>query len=200
MSDLNNIILKESGSKKWILLVLFISIVIFMLVAYFVLDTFNSQKTTTIKSNTTQVKPLLKIEHNISDINVIADDISSVELNTSHTNSKSEKELDILINKLKTKNITKKKDSKTILVTPKTSPKIISNIYVQVGATFKIPSKKFLDSIISKGYTYTLYKTTINGKNITKILIGPFLQTEISNKLTEIKKDIVAGAYIYHAK
>jgi DedD protein len=77
-----------------------------------------------------------------------------------------------------------------------------NGIYIQVGATSKYtPSKKFLATIKSKNYTYRLLPITINGKKVTKILVGPFANTSSAKKsLEDVKKQINKDAFIYRVK
>jgi DedD protein len=77
-----------------------------------------------------------------------------------------------------------------------------NGIYIQVGATSKYtPSKKFLARIQSKNYTYKLLPITINGKKVTKILVGPFANNSSAKKsLEDVKKEINKDAFIYRVK
>lgn len=75
-------------------------------------------------------------------------------------------------------------------------------IFVQVGAVSKgAPNKKFLKLITDKKYRYSLYPTKVNGKDVTKVLIGPFRTTkEAKDHMAEIKKSINKNAFIYRVK
>ena len=79
---------------------------------------------------------------------------------------------------------------------------VTSNIYVQVGVTFKSkPDKKYLKKIEKAGYSYKLYSLKISGKNATKILVGPYKDRKIAKtNLLKIKKDINKAAFIYVIK
>lgn len=92
---------------------------------------------------------------------------------------------------------------------PKTEPsKAPSNAsgtpkgtYIQVTATNKFdPSDKYLKNLKSKGYSYKLYKTSVNGKEYTKILVGPYDKNAINSHLSKIRKDINKDAFIFRVK
>ncbi len=75
-------------------------------------------------------------------------------------------------------------------------------IFVQVGAVAKTsPNQKFLRLITSRKYAYRLYKTSVNGKKVTKVLIGPFKNNQdAKNNLAAVKKSINKNAFIYRIK
>jgi len=75
------------------------------------------------------------------------------------------------------------------------NPKIY---YIQVGSFSKYaPNKKFLDSVLSKGYEYRYHKVTANSKTLTKVLVGPFYtEKEARKALIVIRSDIEAGAFL----
>lgn len=56
---------------------------------------------------------------------------------------------------------------------------------------------KELASVKQKGYDYKLYKTTVGGKEITKVLIGPFEKADIAAELAKIRKDIAKDAFSF---
>ncbi len=70
--------------------------------------------------------------------------------------------------------------------------------YIQVGSFTKYkPNKKFLSSIKKEGYNYTFYKATVHGRNVTKVLIGPFKnEREARAALRKIKKRIEKHAFL----
>ncbi|CAA6812804.1 MAG: Unknown protein [uncultured Campylobacterales bacterium] len=196
MSDLNDIVLEQSQKKKWLLIATFISLVIFALVLYFALKSYiDSNKTlvTNDKNITTRTQNLYKVnEEKVIEQNISKD------------------RLDILIKKLKEKKLgekpkkivdkTTKKIDEEINIKKEINKNSNSNIYIQVGATFKVPSIKFLETIKEKGYNYKLHKIEVNNKTVTKILVGPFQENNIKQELEKIKKDIATGAYIYKIK
>lgn len=87
-----------------------------------------------------------------------------------------------------------KKDLSDVGKTPK-------GTYIQVTATNKFdPSDKYLRNLKSKGYSYKLYKTLVNGKEYTKILVGPYDKKSINSHLSKIRKDINKDAFIFRVK
>jgi len=70
--------------------------------------------------------------------------------------------------------------------------------YIQVGSFSKYsPDKKYLNSIKRKGYNYKFHKTTVHGKHITKLLIGPYSnRSEAKKALRNVKRTLQKGAFI----
>lgn len=70
--------------------------------------------------------------------------------------------------------------------------------YVQVGSFARYaPSKKFLNKITQRGYTYTYHKVTRNGKSLKKVLVGPFkTQSAAREALPIIKRSVEPGAFL----
>ena len=198
MSDLNDIVLEQSQKKKWLLIALFISIIIFALVLYFALKSYIGSSNTVNDSNLSE-RNITIITENLEKVDVVENKV--IEQNVSKDR------LDILIKKLKDKEL--KESSKKVI--EKTTKEIEeksnikkeltnSNLYIQVGATFKTPSTKFLKTIKEKGYNYKLHNIEVNNKTATKILVGPFEENNVEQELEKIKKDIATGAYIYKIK
>lgn len=81
---------------------------------------------------------------------------------------------------------------------PNTVKNVPAGFYVQVGAFFKFtPDKKFLDTIQENRYQYHQLATIQNGKEVTKVLIGPFAnRTQAKEALLTIKQRINQGAFI----
>ena len=102
----------------------------------------------------------------------------------------------------------KQKDIKSALMKVKKHKKIVkkisskSNVYIQVGVTFKTrPDKKYLRKITKAGYSYKLYNLKITGRKATKILIGPYKNKKIArSNLSKVKKEINKAAFIYVIK
>jgi DedD protein len=71
-------------------------------------------------------------------------------------------------------------------------------IYIQVGAFAKLkPDQKLIKQIESKGYSYILYDTKINGKNLKKLLVGPYKSRSVAKQeLPKVKSSINKGAFI----
>ena len=70
--------------------------------------------------------------------------------------------------------------------------------YIQVGSFAKYaPAKSFLDKIANRGYTYTFYKKTRNGRTLNKVLVGPFKTSSAAREaLPVIKRHIEPGAFL----
>lgn len=78
---------------------------------------------------------------------------------------------------------------------------LASGIYVQIFSVSNLDQKsKELASVKQKGYDYKLYKTTVGGKEITKVLIGPFEKANIAVELAKIRKDIAKDAFSFTLK
>jgi DedD protein len=77
-----------------------------------------------------------------------------------------------------------------------------SGFYIQVGAFYSLqPSTKLLNNIKAEGFNYDIYKTKVNSKNITKVIIGPYnTKTEAKNNLTSVREKINKSAYILKVK
>ncbi|QDF28369.1 SPOR domain-containing protein [Halarcobacter anaerophilus] len=81
--------------------------------------------------------------------------------------------------------------SQTVTTKPK-------GTFVQIGAFSKMPSAKYLNTITSKGFSYKIYKVSINGKMFHKVLIGPYTSRgQARNATDDIKRKLnVSGAFI----
>lgn len=78
---------------------------------------------------------------------------------------------------------------------------LASGIYVQIFSVSNLDQKsKELASVKQKGYDYKLYKTAVGGREITKVLIGPFEKTNIAAELAKIRKDITKDAFSFTLK
>jgi DedD protein len=85
--------------------------------------------------------------------------------------------------------------------TPAVSSSADAGIYIQVGAVATNPEQKVLNDIKSKGFEYRLYKTVVNGNNVTKILIGPYAKSEdAQSALVSVRASINKNAFIYRVK
>lgn len=79
--------------------------------------------------------------------------------------------------------------------------KIAKGTYVQVASLSTLtPSNAFFKKIKDAGYSYTTYKTIVNGKQTIKVLIGPFSQGELNENIGKIKADISNSAFIYRVR
>jgi DedD protein len=77
-----------------------------------------------------------------------------------------------------------------------------SGFYIQVGAFYSLqPSSKLLNNIKAEGFNYDIYKTKVNSKNITKVIIGPYTtKSEAKNSLSSVREKINKSAYILKVK
>lgn len=98
--------------------------------------------------------------------------------------------------------VTKAKPIAKPVVKKPTTSEATSGVYIQVGATSRLtPSKKFLAQLAKNNYEYRLLPIDINGKKVTKILVGPYTNTtEARNVLVNIKTNINKDAFIYRVK
>ena len=81
------------------------------------------------------------------------------------------------------------------------SSSAMAGSYVQVASVAKLdPKSSLIKKLNSSGYEYKTYETTVNGKKVIKVLIGPFSGAELKQKLGQIKADIDQKAYIYKIK
>lgn len=81
------------------------------------------------------------------------------------------------------------------------SSSAMAGSYVQVASVVKLdPKSSLIKKLNSSGYEYKTYETTVNGKKVIKVLIGPFSGAELNQKLGQIKADIDQKAYIYKIK
>ncbi len=76
------------------------------------------------------------------------------------------------------------------------------NYYIQVGSFSKYkPNKHFLSSIKRAGFEYTFHKTTVNGRRVTKVLVGPFqTEKEARRALVKVRKLIEKHAFLTRLK
>jgi len=71
------------------------------------------------------------------------------------------------------------------------------NFYVQVGSFAGSPKKSLLTTITQAGYRYKIIEFPINGKEISKLLIGPYKQrAEAVVLLEDIRTHIQKDAFI----
>lgn len=85
------------------------------------------------------------------------------------------------------KEVSKPQSTKT---TTKTQSSTASKgLYVQIGAFSQKPTDKYLADIEAKGYEYKLHSVSVQGKELNKLLIGPYSsRTEVNSHLSAIKK------------
>lgn len=85
---------------------------------------------------------------------------------------------------------------------PETKIPSISGYFIQVGATAKsFPDKRFLQKIKRAGFDYIVHGVNIKGKQIKKVLVGPYSTRDgAKNALGAVKANINPSAYIYRIK
>jgi outer membrane protein TolC len=83
--------------------------------------------------------------------------------------------------------------------TKRSAVKTEKDDYIQV-ASFgnSSPDEGLIANIISHDYVYRLHKIEVNGKTVTKVLIGPFVDDKnMSEILQEIKEKIAGDAFLF---
>jgi len=100
------------------------------------------------------------------------------------------------------KTVPKQVVKKSVPKTTTSSSKVVTSkprgTYIQIGAFSKMPSNKYLSSITSKGFSYKIYKVSINGKIFHKMLIGPYTSRgQAKNAIDDLKRRLnISGAFI----
>ncbi|WP_270978547.1 SPOR domain-containing protein [Campylobacter helveticus] len=90
---------------------------------------------------------------------------------------------------------------KNVESVPTHSSGLAMGMYVQIFSVSNLDQKsKELANVKAKGYDYKLFKTTVNGKEITKVLIGPFEKDKIANELAKIRQEIAKDAFSFTLK
>lgn len=75
------------------------------------------------------------------------------------------------------------------------------NTYVQVASVGDFdPNSSLVKKIKSKGYDYRTYETSVKGRKVVKILIGPFSSSDLRSNLDKIRKDINKQAFPFKIK
>ncbi|MSN95631.1 SPOR domain-containing protein [Campylobacter sp. FMV-PI01] len=73
--------------------------------------------------------------------------------------------------------------------------------YIQVLATSDFnPNGDYAKKIVTKGYDYKIYKTIVNNKEFTKILIGPFDESSLEREIAKIRATLNKDAFVYRIK
>lgn len=78
---------------------------------------------------------------------------------------------------------------------------ITGNTYIQVLA-FSSDKKENIvtKKLKEKGYSYKFQDAVVNGKKMTKILVGPYDNANIESKIKQIRSEINPEAFVYRAK
>lgn len=84
---------------------------------------------------------------------------------------------------------------------PASADKLSAGTYVQVFSVEKFDAKsKELALIEKNGFKYKLYKTKVGGKDITRVLVGPFAKDELNEQLKKIQETIRKDAFTFQVK
>jgi DedD protein len=78
----------------------------------------------------------------------------------------------------------------------------MSGYFIQVGATANtFPDKKYLRRIKNAGFDYIVHTVNIKGRNIKKILVGPYTtRGEAVSAIDAVRSSINPDAFIYRVK
>ncbi|EAH6869281.1 MULTISPECIES: SPOR domain-containing protein [unclassified Campylobacter] len=85
--------------------------------------------------------------------------------------------------------------------TPNVQTQLPSGAYIQVFSLNSLdPKSKELNILKENGYDYKIYKTTVNGKELTKVLVGPYKESELKTELEKVRSKIAKGAFTFRVK
>ncbi len=91
--------------------------------------------------------------------------------------------------------------SKPAVVTPVGESDLAKGSYIQVASPSKINTKDpFLIKLATKGYQYHIYEAKVNGKKVSKVLIGPFSGKALEQNMAKIRSEIAPGAFVFRVK
>ncbi|MCW1360762.1 SPOR domain-containing protein [Campylobacter jejuni] len=81
------------------------------------------------------------------------------------------------------------------------SSELPAGTYIQIFSVSNPDSKsKELALIKKNGYEYKFYKTNVKGKEITKVLVGPFSKDTINKEMSKIRANINKDAFVFSVK
>jgi len=223
-SELNDIILNKGASannnKKVILAVATLGII--LIVVILIMNTISSSGTDNLPQASLQPQQQIKTqvakpkavtettkdiqeEPYFEDVEVIEDDNANETIEQVTQRLKEEsKSNTVAVEKQKKaikKTIKKETKKEKILDTKTKIAKVtapLKSYYVQVGSFMKYePNKKFLKSIINKGFKYKYHKITVENRIVNKVLIGPFgNEKKARHALKTIRKSIEPDAFV----
>lgn len=79
--------------------------------------------------------------------------------------------------------------------------KLSAGSYIQIFSVSNFdPKSRELALIEQNGYKYKLYKTKLNDKDITRVLVGPFTKDELQNELKKVQEKIKKEAFVFQIK
>lgn len=92
--------------------------------------------------------------------------------------------------------------AKQVTSAPPSPISSMSGYFIQVGATSKsFPDKRFLTKIKNSGFDYIVHKVNVKGKDIKKVLVGPYgTREQARNDLSNVQTKVNPSAYIYRIK
>ena len=122
-------------------------------------------------------------------IEVIDQKLEDLEKNLNEISNNGSKKIKETIKSVTSKPVTKKVSS-------------LSGYYIQVGATYQIyPDKAFLNKIKANGFSYIIHKVVIGGKDVRKVLVGPYKsRAEAMKYLGTVRATIRNDAFIYRVR
>jgi DedD protein len=82
---------------------------------------------------------------------------------------------------------------------PSANNQAASGVYIQIASVTKeMPDANYLKSVTDKNFQYTLYRTTVAQKPLTKILVGPYNSNAAAKEaLSEVKEKLSPNAFIF---
>ncbi|AJC86005.1 SPOR domain-containing protein [Campylobacter sp. RM16704] len=86
-------------------------------------------------------------------------------------------------------------------ITTNTQTQLQPGAYIQVFSLNNLdPKSKELNILKSNGYEYKIYKTNVNGKELTKVLVGPYKESDLKAELEKVRSKITKGAFTFRIK
>ena len=219
-NELNDIILNKGGStnnnKKIILAVATLGVILIIVVM--LMNSLTSSGTDNLPQTPIPPEPKaqaiqeMKDEPLFEEVEVIEDESKSNDnLDAIARKLKEESQEDIevveepVIEKPKPKPVVKPAPKPVVKAAPKPVAKTTTQAtpakgyyYIQVGSFSKYaPNKKFLNSISNLGYKYKFHKVTKNGKELNKVLVGPFQSTTVAKDARRVlRAKVEPGAFL----
>ena len=94
-----------------------------------------------------------------------------------------------------------KPQAKKTDVKPSVTQHVGGGSYIQVVAVKNFNENAAeIKKLKSHGYSYKLHKVTVNGTEMTKVVVGPYSQESIKSELAKIKSNVASGAFIVNIK
>jgi ABC transporter, ATP-binding protein len=94
-----------------------------------------------------------------------------------------------------------KPQAKKTDVKPSVTQHVGGGSYIQVVAVKNFNENAAeIKKLKSHGYSYKLHKVTVNGTEMTKVVVGPYSQESIKSELAKIKSNVASSAFIVNIK